>query len=354
MVELLAAAQLANGHSVQVLASTGPGGAQHPFVESLRRRHIPVTPIELPSRAYRAERAELRRLISSLGADVVHTHGYRSDVVAGPVARSLGVPTVSTAHGLTMGSLRNRFYEWLQFRTWRRLDAVVAVSRPLRERLHRQGLTDQRLFWIPNAWQGDSAPVARDAARSALGLPADGLVVGWVGRLSQEKGPDVLIEALARMTTPGVRVALVGSGPEVETTRALAQRLGVTERVHWLGMITEAGKYYRAFDCFALSSRTEGTPMALFEAMAAETPVVATTVGGVPDVVSPVEARLVPPQDPAALAQAIDAVLGDAQAASLMARRAIERLRQDFSVTSWVAAYDDVYRSAARRMEAGR
>ena len=182
-----------------------------------------------------------------------------------------------------------------------------------------------------------------------LGLPQQGWVVGWIGRLSAEKGPDVFLEALAAVDDPGVRGILVGTGRERAALGALARRLGVEDRVMWPGSVAGAGRLFRAFDCFVLSSRTEGTPIVLFEAMAAEVPVVTTAVGGVPDVVSSTEASLVPANDPGALAAAIRGVLADPTSAQARARSARGRLERERAMAPWVARYEQVYVLVTRR-----
>jgi glycosyltransferase involved in cell wall biosynthesis len=349
VVELLTARQHEGARVVHVVATLEPDGREHFLVSTLRRHGIPVTEVTLESRAYIRERRELRRLLLTIRPDIVHTHGYRCDVQAGSVARQLGLRTVSTAHGLTGGGLRNRLYEWLQLQAWRRLDAVVAVSRPLASWLRSAGVSADRVHCIPNAWRSDGPILARHEARRVLHLPAEGPIIGWVGRLSREKGADVMIQALPLLRSQTARLAMVGAGREQQALLQQAERLGVADRIHWAGVVPGAGRLFRAFDCFALSSRTEGTPIALFEAIAAGTPVVATSVGGVPDVMSHAEGCLVPPENPVDLARAVDRVLLDPASAESRAMAARHRLQAEFSVAHWVEAYDAVYRSAMAR-----
>jgi glycosyltransferase involved in cell wall biosynthesis len=122
-----------------------------------------------------------------------------------------------------------------------------------------------------------------------------------------------------------------------------ARRLDVVDRITWYGTIRDAGRLFTAFDVFALSSRTEGTPMVLFEAMAARVPIVAARVGGVPNVVGPAEAILVPPGDPTELASAIHAVRADPLAARARAQAAHDRLAREFRVEPWLARYEQLY-----------
>jgi glycosyltransferase involved in cell wall biosynthesis len=255
---------------------------------------------------------------------------------------------VTTLHGFTGGGWRNRLYERLQRRSVRRFDAVVAVSRPLAQFLVREGVPAERIHVVPNAWEASGTLMRRDVARRALGIPEDGFHIGWVGRLTREKGADVLIDALAPLSDLPIVGSFVGEGPERATLEARAVARGLGGRVKWHGMIVDAARLFAAFDLFVLSSRTEGTPITLFEAMAAGVPVVATAVGGVPDVVSSAEALLVPPGDPALLSSAIRVALLDRAGAQARAADARVRLDRAFALRPWVASYEAVYRSVLR------
>jgi glycosyltransferase involved in cell wall biosynthesis len=275
--------------------------------------------------------------------DVVHTHGYRPDVLASGVARGLGLATATTVHGFTGGDLKNRMYEWLQRRSFRRFGAVVAVSKPLVEQLARGGVPRDRIHLVPNAWSSAARHLTREQARAKLGITDQGFRIGWVGRLSREKGADLLLEALARLPDPAFRVSFIGDGRERTALAARAAALGVADRVQWHGTVPDAGALYAAFDCYALSSRTEGTPIVLFEAMAARVPIVAAAVGGVPDVVRSGEGLLVPPESPAALAEAIGHVRADPAGAESRAAAAEAALGTRFSPERWLERYDAIY-----------
>ena len=355
VVEALAAGHRRSGHAVHVAMILDGPERDHPLAQALRRAEVEIELLPLPARAYLRERAAIAELCRRLRPAVVHTHGYRPDVVDGTVPRRHGIPVVTTVHGLTGGDWKNRFYEWLQFRAYRRFDAVVAVSRGLLERLSRAGVSKERIVLVRNAWDSGTAPppLSREAARAALGLPRAGVRIGWVGRLSAEKGPDVILDALARLDDRGVRLSLLGDGPEARALRERAAAAGVQERVTWHGVVPDAGRLLPAFDAFVLSSRTEGTPIALFEAMAAGVPVVATAVGGVPDVVSGTEALLVPPDDPAALAAAVSAVLRDPAGARHRALAARRRLAEEHQVGPWLERYESLYHRLAAGGRAG-
>lgn len=333
---------------MHLLAVLGEGEEEHPLVPPLADAGVEVEVLAIPSRAYLRERARLRELCRRIRPDVVHTHGYRPDVVDGGVARGMGIATVTTVHGFTRGKGRGQVYEWLQRRAYRRFDAVAAVSRPQVDELAASGIPRGRIHLLPNAWAPFAPPLPRAEARARLGVPEGAFHVGWVGRLSREKGADVLIEAVAHLTDLPVVVSVVGGGREEAALRARADALGSGDRIRWHGVLPEAGPLFSAFDAFVLSSRTEGTPIALFEAMEAGAPVVAAAVGGVPGVVSPAEALLVPPESPERLADAVRAVLADPDAARARATAASARLRSEFGLAPWLERYEALYRQVQR------
>lgn len=349
VVSSLAEGMAARGHRVHVGAVVEPDAGDHEFVDGLDGDGVEAERLEVPHRAYHVEVRRLREMFERTSPDVVHTHGYRGDVVAGTVARWTGRPVVSTVHGFTGGGGKNRFYEWLQERTLRRHDAVVAVSAPIRRRLVSRGVDADRLHLLRNAWTRDRELLDRDEARERLGLPGDAFVVGWVGRLTGEKGPDVFLEAVDRLARrdPDTAASVVGEGARRPDLEARARGLGIEDRVDFHGRVSAAAALFGAFDVFVLSSRTEGTPIALLEAVDAEVPVVATRVGGVPDVVRhEKEALLVPPEEPGALADAVTRVREDPGAARDRARRARERLRRRFAPGPWIDRYEEIYREA--------
>jgi glycosyltransferase involved in cell wall biosynthesis len=341
------------GHRVAVAATVTPGRPEPPLLAALREAGVELSVLAIADRRYLRERAAVRSLCRTLRPDIVHTHGYRPDVVDGAVARGLGIPIVTTVHGFTGKDWKSRLYERLEVRAYRRFDAVAAVSRPQVDLLLRRGVRAERIHLVRNAWMGGPEPLSRDAARQALGIPAAGWQIGWVGRFSPEKGPDVLVQAMARLVDLPVSAAMLGGGPAFPAVCAHAARLGVAERFAWPGQVPDAASLLRAFDLLVLSSRTEGTPIVLFEAMSAGVPIVATRVGGVPDVIGEHEAVLVPADDPAALAAAVRAVLADPTAARVRADAARRRLERDFTLEPWLDRYDAVYAAARAAATAG-
>jgi glycosyltransferase involved in cell wall biosynthesis len=329
---------------------SGTSGA-HPLVEALERDGVPTTVLHIGARGYRAERRAIEALCREMRPNVVHTHGFRPDVVDGGVARREQIPVVSTCHGFIEGDFKGRLYQTLQRRALRRFDAVIAVSDPIAARLRAAKIDERNIHLIPNAFSCSRDALSGDAARAALGIPR-GRVVGWVGRLSAEKGPDLAIDALARVEDPAVRLVVIGDGRERMQLVEQARSLGVSDRIVWCGSVPDAGRFFAAFDAFLLSSRTEGTPMALFEAMAANVPIVATRVGGVPQVVDESTALLVPAGDVDAMAAAVKKTLADAASANQRASAARNRLEERFAIDGWLERHETLYRTvieASRR-----
>jgi glycosyltransferase involved in cell wall biosynthesis len=344
VVEGLATGQRRRGHDV-VVAAIVHGRAPKALLDRLAAAGVAAQRIEVPERAYRRERRLVRELCAALRPDVAHLHGLRVDILHGGVVRSAGIPTVSTAHGRTGGSVKWRLFERAHDVALSRAGRTIAVSRALADSLVARGVPRERVVLVPNAWVPAAAPIPRGDASRELGLEPGAFHVAWIGRLSVEKGCDTLLRALAEPGVAGIVAHIVGDGPERERLGALAARLGITGAVRWHGLVPDAARRLGAFDALVLSSRTEGTPMVLLEAMAAGTPVVATAVGGVPDMIDDRDALLVAPDDPPAIARALRAVRDDPASAAVRAMSARDRIERQFRAEAWLAAHDRVYAS---------
>lgn len=344
VLRALATGHVQRGHSVRVAAVLSGNTSAHPLVEALERDGVPTTVLSIEARGYLAERRAIRALCRDMRPDVVHTHGFRSDVVDGGVAHGEDLPVVSTCHGFIEGDFKGRLYQALQRRALRRFDAVIAVSAPIAARLRAAKIDEHLIHLIPNAFSPTRDLLSGEAARAALGIPV-GPVVGWVGRLSEEKGPDLALNAFARLENSRAHLVVIGDGRERGRLRDQAQALGVSDRISWCGSVPDAGRFFAAFDALLLSSRTEGTPISLLEAMAARVPIVATRVGGVPQVLDESCALLVPAGDVDAMAGALNSALTDVVSARRRASAARQRLDERFAADDWLARHETLYRT---------
>jgi glycosyltransferase involved in cell wall biosynthesis len=224
---------------------------------------------------------------------------------------------------------------------------VVAVSAPIRERLMAAGVSPEKVRLIRNGIPGEPALLERNPARQALGMDPAAFTVGWVGRMSAEKGPDVMLGAAARLSQENVSVSFIGDGPELRVMREQIATGGLTRHVRLHGSVPDAGRLLAAFDVIVLSSRTEGTPVVLLEAVAAGVPVVATRVGGIPDIVSTHEVLLVSPDAPEEIVAAVLRLKHDAALRSALAQAAYARVSRELSYEQWITSYEEVYRCVA-------
>lgn len=282
--------------------------------------------------------ATLTRHFRRLRPDLVHTHTAKAGTVGRVAALLAAVPVrVHTFHGHVLsgyfGPAAAALFRRIEATLARRTALLIAVSPRQREELIALGVAErERIAVIPLGL--DLAPFLTCAHRAGrlraeLGLSPRTPLVGLVARLVPIKGVDLFLRAasLVRERIPDVRFLVVGDGPEREALEDQAAALGLEDAVRFLGWRHDLPALYADLDLLALSSRNEGTPLCLLEAMAAGVPVVAAGVGGVPDLVQDrVTGRLTPPKDAGALASAMAEVLADragAQALAATARAAV-------------------------------
>ncbi|MDJ0763951.1 MAG: glycosyltransferase [Myxococcota bacterium] len=342
VVQGLAIGQHRRGHEVNVVAIIENDSEDHPFLMPLRDAGVPTTCLRLKHGDYLGHWRGLWRILREYQPDIVHTHGYRSDLMDATAARLQGFPTVTTVHGSSRMGGATHFYEWVQFRVFRWFDAVISVSNPLLALLDEAGVPRDVVETIPNAWMGQPPSSDRREARRTLGLTEDALVVGFVGRLIPIKGCDVLLNAIARLSDLPVVLSIIGDGSERAALEQRATRIDGGKRIFFHGGVDNAAHLYPAFDIYALPSRSEGTPIVLFEAMAAGVPIVASQVGGVPEVLGNT-ATLVPPENPDALADGLRRVLMDRDGAQRRAEQAKARLETVYNGDVWIDRHETLY-----------
>lgn len=221
---------------------------------------------------------------------------------------------------------------------------MIAVSESLRMFLMRVGVPSHKVHHIANAWYPTEGILCRSDARTTLAIPDRVVSIGWVGRLSHEKGPDVLIDAVGYLRDIALTVNVIGDGPERKNLEARAHARAVTSSIKFHGIIPQASRYFAAFDVFALTSRTEGVPIVLFEAVSAGIPVVATKVGGVPEVVTGADAHLVASESPMAVAEGIRDVIERPEDAAIRVQSAKQRVASQYDGAKWLIQYDNLYR----------
>jgi glycosyltransferase involved in cell wall biosynthesis len=312
LVTELTRVMLQRGHRVSI-ANLGmrAGRAGAPGLEALG---VPIFELELGSLLDPRPALRLAGYIRREQIDLVHTHLHYANLVGRAAARLAGVPALSTEHASQAldpgwrGQIRVKL-DHLTARHW--CDRLVFVSDWQRELYAPSaGLPGERLVTLRNAVDVDRYrpdPALRGATRARLGLRPDELVAVVVAVLRPNKGIGALLRALAsREELAAMSLLVVGDGPNRARLELLAQRAELAGRVRFLGALSDVRPVLAAADLFVLPSRAEALPLSLLEAMSAGLPVVASSVGGIPEVVEHDRTGLlVPPGDERALAAAL-------------------------------------------------
>jgi glycosyltransferase involved in cell wall biosynthesis len=295
--------------------------------------------------------ADVRRLVRDRRFDLVHAHDYKTDLMALYLARAERVAVVATAHGWTGHSPRERFlYYPADRRLLARFPLVIAVSEEIRTRLVRAGAAPSRVRTVLNGIDPDAfarQPSLRPAAREAFGLDPSDIAIGSIGRLARQKRFDLLLTAFAmlRNRRPHLRLLIAGDGDDRAKLERLAGRLGIGASCRFLGHRSDVTRFHHALDLFVQSSEYEGTPNVVLEAMALETPVVATDVGGTRDLIQDgVHGLIVRPRDPKALAAAVRTALDHPERTRARADAARRRVENEFTFAGRTARVESMYR----------
>ena len=315
--------------------------------------HVPIA--RLYSLRTALQGLRFLRLLRRKRIQIVHTHDLYTNIFAAPWARLAGCRIIASRRWLdaTPRAGLVPLNRW----SYRCAHRIVTNSTLAARRLvDKERVPAERIVELPNfleerAFRHVTAE-ARDARRRSWGIPQDAFVVGAVARLAPVKNHAMLLRALARLADD-VHLVLVGDGPSRATLEDLARSLQVAWRVHFTGRLVETTNLHQFFDVSVLCSRNEGFPNVVIEALAAGCPVVATPVGGVPEVI--VDRRsglLVPVDEPDALAARLEELRQDMELRRRLAEEGIACVRTKYHESTVIAQLETLYRDLAR--EAGK
>jgi glycosyltransferase involved in cell wall biosynthesis len=291
---------------------------------------------------------QLARELASFRPDLLHAHDYKTNLLGLILGRCFRIPVVTTLHGYVQRGGRLELYYLLDRLSLPLMDHVISVSPDLDRHAGEARVARRRRSLIENAVDTDEYARRTDgaAARARLGVPAGRLLVGAVGRLSEEKGFDVLLRAAHRLLREGhdLGVVVAGEGEARPGLEALIAELGLGDRARLLGHQTDVKGLFEAMDLFVLSSRREGLPNVVLEALALEVPVVATRVAGVPRLIRDGEnGVLVDPGSADDLARGMGRLLRDAGARARVAAAGRRTVVERFSFTNRMRKVRGVY-----------
>ncbi len=301
--------------------------------------------------------AGIRTLAATTGADLLHAHGYKADVYTWLAMRKIQTPQtpqtplVSTCHTWYDDNRLLWLYGVLDRQVLRRYNAVVGVSDGVRQRLLDAGVPANRIHLIRNGI--DLRPFTAVAPSLRHLAPAGGLLIGWIGRLTYDKGPDVFLRAIAQLRSrrhgalPSAHYLLVGEGPYRPNVERLIADLALGDAVHLSGQRSDMPSVYASCDLMVSSSRQEGLPMAILEGMASGLPWIATAVGAVPMAIhDDRNGILLPPEDVDRLADAMARMMQSPGERSRMGAAARALAESEFSAERMTSDYLRVYTEA--------
>jgi glycosyltransferase involved in cell wall biosynthesis len=353
---LLEFARLARQSDVETTIATFTRGAsKNLFIDTAREAGFPVEVIHEARLYDRSVIRNLSQMAERLRPDIIQTHAVKSHFLARCASLPSKAPWVAFHHGYTWPTVRARIYNELDRWSLRAARKVLTVSLPFRQELIARGVKPERIEVIHNAIPPDwgrrfREPDPSGALRAKLGIGADRNVILIVGRLSREKDHLTLLEAVAGLP-PGLspHLIVVGEGPERPRIEERIRSLGLTSSVTLTGQQESAEPYYGIAQIAVLSSRSEGSPNALLEAMAAGVPVVATQVGGIPEIVTDGEsALLIEPGDITAMKGSLAALLEDPGMARSLVEHAHQRILKHHSPAARTAHLVEIYTRLSR------
>ncbi len=317
-----------------------------PRLEALRDAGVRIVGLRRGSRLGLWAWAPLLKLLRDERIDILHSHQFGSNLWASILGRIAATPVViAHEHNWSFdGEPLRRILD--RYVIAGRADAFLAVSRQTRQAMiDLEGIDPEQVRFVP---LGIATPPAgpRGDVRAELGISEGAAVIGTACTLRPEKALDVLIRAAAALLGDfaDLRVLIAGDGPDRERVEGLIAELDLGEVVTLLGGRGDIPDFLRALDVAVCSSDWEGSPLSVMEYMEAELPVVATRVGGIPDMISSgVEGVLVEPGDPEALASAIGGLLHDPARAAVMGRRGRRRRRTEFDLDVTARMIGELY-----------
>jgi glycosyltransferase involved in cell wall biosynthesis len=330
------------------------------FLQEARARGFSAIHLGFDFPKIRDTLRELVYVLRTRAADVLISHTYKPNILGRIAAKRLGIPHIVVSRGWTGETLKVKAYEAADKLNLKFVDRVVCVSEGQARKVRKLKVAPERLSVIPNAARPEafrrSNPEARPTLAGYFKAPPQKIVLA-AGRLSPEKGFGVLIEAMARLheTYPQAGCVIFGEGQEQEKLQSAIQSLGLESYVKLAGFCRTLDSLYEGADVVVLPSYTEGLPNVALEASAAGVPVVATAVGGTPEVVADGETGLlVPSGQPGPLAEAIHTILNDSDLAKRLGSQGRLRMEREYTFESQAKRYMALFESLrpARRLAA--
>jgi glycosyltransferase involved in cell wall biosynthesis len=348
--QMLGLGNALEGDVCSIFVSFCEGGRCRAFLKEAERQGFAAHELAHDTPYIRGAYAELAELLRRSRSDILFCHGYKAGLIGRLAARRAKIPVVAVSRGWTYESAKVRMYELLDRINLRWMDRVVCVSHGQAAKVRKAGVPARKLVVIPNAIDCERFvsldPTPRLELESLFPVNIR-QIVGAAGRLSPEKGFDLLVQtaAIVLRQRSDVGFALFGEGPLREKLAGRIDGLGLNGRFLLAGFRDDFDRLLPHFDLLVQSSVTEGMPNVVLEASAAGVPIVATAVGGTPEIiVDGCNGYLVPSGDCFALAQRIDETLRDAELRHRMGSSGRDRMRRGFTFRNQGEKYLELFR----------
>jgi glycosyltransferase involved in cell wall biosynthesis len=291
----------------------------------------------------------LYNIIKENRFNLVHTNGYFGDIMAIPICKLFKIPHLAICHGFLKNSLNLKIYNKLDLFFLKFSNKIYAVSEELKKQIVNSGINEDIVEVLQNAVELID-PILKDKrrkeGRQLLNIEHGEIVIGYVGRLSNEKGIQYLIEAGATLKKNGekFKMVIIGDGIKRKDLENLVKAKDLEKEIIFTGFQNNIEEWLPALDIFVLPSLTEGTPLALLEAMAAGIPVIASAVGGVPKVIeNGVDGILLPSGDSQELSKAIIKIKRDDVLRKKIAVAGVNKIKNEYDIKKWCQKIESQY-----------
>jgi glycosyltransferase involved in cell wall biosynthesis len=320
------------------------------FLEAFEAEGVPVHSLS-PSKWPPLYLVRFPKLLATIDPDILHFHLFGSNLIAKPLAALLSWRALICHDHCNDAGRSNPALLFADTLSNRLSSRVIAVSETIRSfLLERECLDPDRVITLGNSVDislfKEATPEERDQARALFGIPLDAFVIGGVGRLVPQKNFDLFLEvaALVAASRPEALFVIAGTGPREADLKAKAVRLGLSDRVRFLGHVENRAGLYHALDVLVMASDFEGTPMVLLEAMASGLPIIASAVDGIAEVCSDGEdALLVSPGRVHEFASALGSLIADPGLGQRLGRNARQSVLEGYDIRGLARRVEQVY-----------
>ena len=321
------------------------------FWNEAKELELPLEPIKYRNPYNFLQILQLYRILKKHHPDIIHTHGYKTNILGFLAAKAFEIPIITTVHGLHQIEINSLV--WLSLKLLKHFDRIMVVSDQIKRELETLKVPSNKIKTIrnapPNKTDGNS--INPSTFREEIGVPPNAKLIGFVGRLEPVKGCSLFIRTIPKVTEsfPDSYFVVVGDGTEKKSLESLTRELRIGSKVFFCGFRDDPTNVFQSLDLYVLSSLNEGIPLAMLEAMSQGVPVVATRVGGIPEVIKDkVNGLLVPPKNPDALAESILEALNNSNETAKRVVEAKKTILNEFNVEKWIEKIQKFYLETAK------